>query len=76
MDYLDWVQWPAMLVTIIAAGLVGSQVEHHRKIGFWVFLASNGLWITWGAYAGAYALIALQIGLAVMNIRGTVKNSE
>lgn len=76
MDYLDWVQWPAMVVTILAAWLVGSRREHRREVGFWMFLLSNVLWIVWGAYAHAYALILLQIGLAMMNIRGTIQNRE
>ncbi|MGQ9427003.1 hypothetical protein ACXYTJ_15220 [Gilvimarinus sp. F26214L] len=74
MDYLDWVQWPAMAVTILAAWMVGSQRKYRREAGFWLFLLSNVLWIVWGAYDRAYALIILQVGLAVMNIRGTVKN--
>lgn len=76
MDYLDWIQWPAMVVTIAAAWLVGSQIEHRRKLGFWVFLTSNLLWIVWGLYAQAYALIVLQLGLAAMNVRGSIKNSR
>ena len=38
-------------------------------------LASNALWIAWGAHDRAYALIALQLGLAVMNVRG-VRNND
>ena len=37
-------QWPAMVVTIVAAWLVASQSRRKRTIGFWVFLASNVLW--------------------------------
>lgn len=73
MTDLDWVQWPAMAVTIVALWLVASQAERRRNIGFWVFMASNALWIVWGVQAGATALIALQVCLAAMNIRGTVK---
>lgn len=76
MEYLDWVQWPAMVVTILAAWMVGSQREYRRKIGFWLFLLSNLLWIIWGAYDEAWALIILQLGLAVMNVRGTIKNAH
>ena len=32
-----------------------------------MFLASNLLWIAWGLYAQAYALILLQVCLAAMN---------
>lgn len=73
---LDLIQWPAMVVTVAAAWLVGSRSKRRRAIGFWVFLASNVLWIVWGLPAHAYALIVLQIALAVMNIRGVNKNEE
>ena len=74
MEYLDWVQWPAMVVTVGAAWLVGSRLKHRREIGFWVFLTSNVLWVIWGLYANAWALIVLQLALAGMNVRGMVKN--
>ncbi len=64
------------LVTIAAAWLVGSTIESRRKLGFWVFISSNVLWIIWGVHSNAYALIVLQVGLAAMNIRGSIKNSD
>lgn len=70
---LNAVQWPAMAVTIAASWLVASKSESRRNIGFWVFLVSNVLWVVWGLHAGATALIALQVGLAAMNIRGAMK---
>lgn len=66
-------QWPAMLATVLAAWLVGSDSEGRRSSGFWVFLASNVLWIVWGLHDGAMALIALQLALAALNIRGVLK---
>lgn len=74
MDLLNQVQWPAMLATLLAAWLVASSQENRRNIGFWVFLGSNALWILWGLHSGATALVALQIGLAAMNIRGAMKS--
>jgi hypothetical protein len=74
MTMLDLLQWPAMAVTVVAAWLVGSQDKRRRGWGFWVFLASNVLWVVWGWHADAYALIALQFALAAMNIRGAQKN--
>ena len=73
---LGLIQWPAMVVTVVAAWLVGSRTKKRRAIGFWVFLASNVLWIAWGVPAHAYALIVLQVALAVMNIRGAGKNED
>jgi hypothetical protein len=74
MDYADLAQWPAMVLTVAAAWLVGSQSRLKRSIGFWTFLASNVLWTIWGVHARAYALIVLQICLAAINIRGAQKN--
>ena len=71
---LDWLQWPAMLVTVLAAWLVASQSRRRRTLGFWIFLASNALWIAWAWQAHAHALIVLQLALAALNIRGAFKN--
>lgn len=70
---LDLLQWPAMVVTLAASWWVASSKPERRKIGFWAFLASNALWIAWGLQTSAPALIALQLGLAAMNIRGAMK---
>lgn len=74
MDYLDLLQWPAMVVTIVAAWLVASQSKTKRQVGFWCFLLSNVLWVIWGWTSSAYALIVLQVALAILNIRGAKKN--
>lgn len=74
MNWLDAIQWPAMVVTVVAAWFVASQRKFKRNWGFWLFLLSNALWIVWGLYDHAYALIFLQISLAFLNIRGALKN--
>jgi hypothetical protein len=74
MEWIDHIQWPAMVVTLIAAYLVASLKKGRRQWGFWLFLLSNVLWIAWGWYASAYALITLQVGLAILNSRGVAKN--
>lgn len=79
---IDWpqvinlLQWPAMLVTVIAAWCVASRSVSKRKAGFWIFLLSNALWIIWGWADHAYALITLQLCLLAMNVRGVVKNED
>lgn len=73
MEWMDLVQWPAMLVTVAASWLVSSSEERRRNWAFWVFLMSNAMWIAWGLYAGATGLVALQVALAAMNIRGAKK---
>ncbi|MGB0134531.1 hypothetical protein [Dokdonella sp.] len=74
MDELDLLQWPAMIVTLLAAWLVASTTKKRRDQGFWVFLVSNLLWVLWGIESETYALVILQIGLAFSNIRGVIKN--
>lgn len=76
MEPFDLVQWPAMLVTIVAGWLVASESKRRRAWGFWLFLLSNVLWIVWGWHDSAYALIVLQLALAVTNIRGASKNDD
>lgn len=71
---LDAVQWPAMAVTLVAAWLVASTQKTRREAGFWWFIASNVLWIVWAWHTRAWALIALQVGLFFLNVRGAKKN--
>ncbi|AKA24386.1 hypothetical protein [Pseudomonas chlororaphis] len=75
MDYLDWLQWPAMLVTVLAAWLIGSLKPGRRVAGFVCFMLSNLLWVLWGWHAHAWALIVLQVCLGIMNLRGLRKNT-
>ncbi|AVJ29290.1 hypothetical protein [Achromobacter spanius] len=70
----DFLQWPAMAASLAAAWLVASRSAGRRNAGFWVFLASNVLWVAWGLHDDAWALIALQLGLAILNVRGVLKN--
>jgi hypothetical protein len=73
---LDLLQWPAMVASVLAAWLVASTEARRRNIGFWVFLASNVLWVAWGWHTRAWALVTLQVILAAMNIRGVKKAEE
>jgi hypothetical protein len=76
MEWLNLIQWPAMAVTLVAAWLIASRKKFKRNWGFWLFLLSNVLWIIWGLHDRAYALILLQVALAIMNVRGAGKTSE
>ena len=75
-EWIAWLQWPAMVASVLAAWLVASTHAGRRKLGFWVFLASNALWVLWGLHDDAWALIALQVILAIMNVRGVRKNEK
>lgn len=74
MDWIDLLQWPAMIVTVLAAWLVASHSKSRRRAGFWVFLLGNLLWIAWGWQDEAHALVVLQVALGAMNVRGVFKN--
>lgn len=71
--FLDALQWPAMLVTLVASWWVGSTHRRKRAWGFWAYLLGNLLWTAWGWHTSAVALILLQLCLAAMNIRGWIK---
>ena len=73
---LDWIQWPAFAASVAAAYLVASNSQPRRNAGFWIFLLSNVLWVAWGIESGAWALIALQVCLALLNIRGLFKTES
>jgi len=75
MNLLHLLQWPAMLITVIAAYFVASSQTRRRRIGFWLYMLSNVLWVTWGLHSKAYALVLLQFCLAAMNVRGERKNA-
>jgi hypothetical protein len=75
-EMLSALQWPAMVATLLAAWFVASRTATRRKWGFWVYLLSNLLWGLWGWHEDAHALIALQVGLFAMNVRGAKKNED
>ena len=75
-SFFDLLQWPAMVVTLVAAWLVASKQRRRRHAGFWMFSLSNVLWIAWGWHVQSYALVLLQVGLFVMNVRGMRENPE
>ena len=76
MSILDLLQWPATVVTVAAAWCVASLSAARRQWGFWLFLVSNVLWTAWGMHTHAYALVLLQVCLAMTNVRGHGRNAE
>lgn len=58
------------------AARVGLKVRDVNRPSSWIFLASNVLWTAWGIQQQAWALIALQVCLALMNIRGLKKTED
>jgi hypothetical protein len=74
IDYLNQLQWPAMMVTIVSVWLIASQSKSKREVGFWLCLLSNVLWVAWGWNAKTYSIVAMQFALAILNFRGVYKN--
>jgi hypothetical protein len=72
---LNAVQWPAMVVTLVATWLVASERKKRRGLGFWCFVLSNVLWTAWGWHDRAFALVGLQVGLFALNVRGLKKTA-
>lgn len=75
-EYIDLVQWPAMVITMFGAYWLASRKADKRMVGFWLMVVSNLLWILWGWHDEAWALVALQVGLMALNVRGIVKNEH
>lgn len=75
-EWLNLLQWPAMVVTLAGAWLVASSQEGRRRWGFYVYILSNVLWCAWAWHTSAWALIALQVGLFAMNLRGADRNED
>ena len=69
-------EWPAMAVTLAAAYWMGSKDANKRVIAFCMLIVGNLMWIAWGWGEDARALIALNIGLLALNIRGIIKNEK
>ncbi len=64
-----------MAASLVAAWLVASERKRGRSLGFWCFVLSNVLWIGWGWHDHAHALVALQVGLFALNLRGLKKTA-
>jgi hypothetical protein len=76
MDIVDLLQWPAMVITVIAAWLVGSASRASAPSASGASSRATCLWVVWGLHDHAYALVALQFFLAAINARGSTRTSE
>ena len=75
-ELFAYLEWPAMAVTLAAAWWMGSKKADKRVIAFWMLIAGNLMWIGWGWGETAWALIALNVGLLALNVRGIMKNDD
>ena len=75
MDYIDMLQWPAMVVTVarvVARRFAVEAQAHDRLLG--VPREQRAVERSGAGTRSAYALIVLQFALAAMNVRGVYKN--
>ena len=75
-EFLALLEWPAMAVSLAAAWWMGSKRAGKRIVAFCMLIVGNLMWIGWGWGAHAKALIALNLGLLALNVRGILKNEE
>lgn len=75
-EFFAWLEWPAMAISLAAAWWMGSKQASKRIVAFCMLIAGNLMWIGWGWGEDARALIALNVGLLALNVRGILKNEE
>ncbi|WP_426104398.1 hypothetical protein [Massilia sp. TSP1-1-2] len=75
-DIVAYLEWPAMAISLAAAWWMGSKKAEKRIMAFCLLIAGNLMWIAWGWGDEAWALIALNVGLLALNVRGIVKNED
>lgn len=75
-EFFALLEWPAMLISLAAAWWMGSRKPDKRIVAFWLLIVGNLMWIAWGWGEEAWALIALNIGLMGLNVRGIFKNED
>lgn len=71
---IDLLQWPALVLSIVGAWLVGSNVRQQRAAGFLLFLLSNALWSMWGIGIAAWGVVITQAFFTWTSIRGLRTN--
>ncbi len=76
MDFLALLEWPAMAISLAAAWWMGSRKPGKRIAAFCMLIVGNLMWIGWGWGEDARALIALNLGLLALNVRGILKNED
>lgn len=76
MDLSALLEWPAMAISLAAAWWMGSRKPGKRIVAFGMLIVGNLMWLAWGWGEDARALIALNVGLLALNVRGIIKNEQ
>lgn len=75
-EFFALLEWPAMAISLAAAWWMGSTKAKKRIVAFVLLIIGNLMWIAWGYGEGAWALIALNVGLMGLNVRAIMKNED
>ena len=75
-EFFAYLEWPAMAISLAAAYWLGSTRPKKRIVAFAMLILGNLMWIAWGWGDGAWALIALNVGLMALNVRAIIKNEK
>ena len=75
-EFFALLEWPAMGITLASAWWMGSTRAKKRIVAFVMLIIGNLMWIAWGYGDEAWALIALNVGLMVLNVRAILKNEH
>lgn len=75
-EFAALLEWPAMAISLAAAWWMGSRRARERVVAFALLIMGNLMWIAWGWGERAWGLIALNLGLMALNVRGIVKNEN
>ncbi len=67
--YLDWL---AMILSLIAVWLLGNQ----SRWGFASFVLANLIWLVVGSMAGSYGIVVGNVVFLIMNTRGFFRWKE
>jgi hypothetical protein len=57
--------WGGCALLLVALQLIGDK----RKVGFYVALVAEAMWIAWGAITGSFALVVMSIAIMIMYVR-------
>ena len=63
------IDWLAMFLSLTAIYSIGDK----KRYGFLIFMTGNCLWVTVGILAHSHAMVATNICLFLMHVRGYLK---
>jgi len=71
---IPWIQYPATALTVIGFYFLGSTHAKMRQIGFIMNLVGNIVWITYGTLPLQIGLIATNVCIFILAVRGYLNN--